>query len=189
MTTLGRLLLETTEFHDLALAELDAVHRMAFHLCRKGDQVADLVQETFLRALKAEASFELRERGMRPWLFKILHNVFYTKMDRDRRAPTLADDLRHEGVASELDNPAPAWDLSSLDWEQVDGRLKRAIDDLDPRYRDVLLLWAVEGLKYREVADVLDVPLGTVMSRLYRARAILSEQLAEVAAEHGIRVE
>ena len=181
--------METAEFHRLALAELDAVHRMAFHLCRKGDQVGDLVQETFLRALRAEASFELRERGMRPWLFKILHNVFYTKMDRERRAPTLADDLRHEGVASELDNPAPSWDLATLDWEQVDGRLKRAIDGLDPRYRDVLLLWAVEGLKYREVADVLGVPLGTVMSRLYRARAILSEQLAQVAAEHGIRVE
>ena len=181
--------MDTAEFHRLALAELDSVHRMAFHLCRKSDDVSDLVQETFLRALKAEPSFELRERGIRPWLFKILHNIFYTKMGRDRRQPTLADDLRHESVASELDSPAPCWDLASLDWEQVDGRLKKAIDELDDRYREVLLLWAVEGLKYREVADVLNVPLGTVMSRLYRARAILSEQLAQVAAEHGIRVE
>lgn len=181
--------METVEFHRLALAELDSVHRMAFHLCRKGDDVSDLVQETFLRALRAEPSFELRERGIRPWLFKILHNIFYTKMGRDRREPTLADDLRHESVASELDNPAPCWDLASLDWEQVDDRLKKAIDELDDRYREVLLLWAVEGLKYREVADVLNVPLGTVMSRLYRARAILSERLADVAAEHGIRVD
>lgn len=181
--------MKTAEFHRLALAELDAVHRMAFHLCRKSDDVSDLVQETFLRALRAEPSFELRERGIRPWLFKILHNVFYTKVGRDRREPTLADDLRHEVAASELDNPVPAWDLASLDWEQVDDRLKRAIDELDDRYREVLLLWAIEGLKYREVADVLHVPLGTVMSRLYRARAILSEQLAHVAAEHGIHVE
>jgi len=181
--------LETAEFHRLALAELESVHRMAFHLCRNGDEAGDLVQETFLRALKAEPRFELRERGIRPWLFKILHNIFYTKVGRDRRSPTLADDLRHESAASELDNPAPAWDLASLDWEQVDDRLKRAIDELDGRYRDVLLLWAIEGLKYREVADVLDVPLGTVMSRLYRARSILSEQLASVAAEHGIKVE
>ncbi len=135
------------------------------------------------------SSFELRERGIRPWLFKILHNIFYTKMGRDRREPTLADDLRHESVASELDTPSPCWDLASLDWEQVDDRLKKAIDELDDRYREVLLLWAVEGLKYREVADVLNVPLGTVMSRLYRARAILSERLADVAAEHGIRVD
>ena len=79
--------------------------------------------------------------------------------------------------------------LATLDWEQVDDRLKKAIDQLPEHYRQVLLLWAVEGLKYREVADVLDVPLGTVMSRLYRARAILSEQLAPLAGEHGIRVQ
>ena len=181
--------MQSSEFRRMAIEEFDAVYRMAFHLCKDADTASYLVQETYLRALKAEATFELRERGIRPWLFKILHNCFYTKVGKDRRAPTLADDLRHEGVASELDNPAPAWDLASLDWEQVDERLKKAIDDLDPRYRDVLLLWAVEGLKYREVADVLEVPLGTVMSRLYRARAILSEKLAQVAAENGIATE
>jgi len=85
--------------------------------------------------------------------------------------------------------PSPCWDLSTLDWEQVDDRLKKALDDLPDHYRTVLLLWAVEGLKYREVAEVLDVPLGTVMSRLYRARSILSEQLAELAQEHGIKLE
>lgn len=181
--------MDATEFRRLAMDELEAVHRMAFHLAREPDAAADLVQETYLRAFRAEATFELRDRGIRPWLFKILHNVFYTKIGRQRRAPTLADDLQYETAASELDSPAPAWDLASLDWEYVDERLKRAIDELDPRYRDVLLLWAVEGLKYREIADVLDVPLGTVMSRLYRARAILSEGLAQVAEDHGINVE
>jgi len=180
---------DATEFRRLAMDELEAVHRMAFHLARDPDNASDLVQETYLRAFRAESTFELRDRGIRPWLFKILHNVFYTKIGRERRAPTLADDLQYETAASELDSPAPAWDLSSLDWEYVDERLKRAIHQLDPRYRDVLLLWAVEGLKYREIADVMDVPLGTVMSRLYRARAILSENLAEVAADHGISVE
>ena len=180
--------LDAMQFRQLAMAELDAVYRMAFHLARNADDAADLVQETYLRALSAEATFELREKGIRPWLFKILHNVFYTKLGRDRRAPTLADDLQQEAAASELDSAAPAWDLASLDWEQVDERLKKAIDELDPRYRDVLLLWAVEGLKYREIADVLAVPLGTVMSRLYRARAILSRVLAEYAQEMGIKV-
>jgi len=178
--------LDLTEFRRLAIEELDAVHRMAFHLSRDADEAADLVQETYLRAFRAEATFELRDRGVRPWLFRILHNVFYTKLDRARRAPSLAQDLQHEAAAAELDSPAPAWDLASLDWQHVDQRLKRAVDDLDQRYRDVLLLWAVEGLKYREIADVLDVPLGTVMSRLYRARAILSQSLADVAAEYGI---
>ena len=181
--------MKSSDFRRLAIEELDAVHRMAFHLTRDPDAASDLVQETYLRAFRAEANFVLGERGIRPWLFKILHNLFYTKIGKDRREPTLADDLRHDLAAAELDSPSPAWDLASLDWEQVDERLKKAIDDLDPRYRDVLLLWAVEGLKYREMADVLDVPLGTIMSRLYRARAVLSAQLAEVAADHGIAVE
>ena len=175
-------------FEEMALAEMDSVFRMAFHLVRNRDDANDLVQETFLRAFRARQTFQLTERGIRPWLFKILHNVFYTRIGKQRREPTLADDLAHEAAPSELDNPSPAWDLSSLDWEQVDERLKQAIEELDPRYRDVLLLWAVEGLKYREIAEVLDVPLGTVMSRLYRARGLLSQQLADLAKEHGINV-
>src|SRR5690606_34683081 len=82
---------------------------------------------------------------------------------------------------------APAWDLASLDWEYVDDRLKHAIQELPEHYREVLLLWAVEGLKYREIADVLDVPLGTVMSRLYGARTILKQKLTEVEPEQVIR--
>lgn len=167
---------------------MDALYRMAMHLARHPDEAADLVQETYLKAFKAEAGFELRDRGVRPWLFKILHNSFYTRVGKQRREPTIADDLAHQAVPSELDSPAPAWDLESLDWEQVDDRLKHAIDELPDHYREVLLLWAVEGLKYREIADVLDVPLGTVMSRLYRARAILSTELAELAGELGIVV-
>lgn len=172
---------------ELLLAEMDAVYRMAMHLARHPDEAADLVQETYLKAFKAEATFELREQGVRPWLFKILHNSFYTRVGKRKREPTIADDLAHEATPSELDVPPPAWDLESLDWEQVDDRLKHAIEALPDHYREVLLLWAVEGLKYREIADVLDVPLGTVMSRLYRARATLSKELAEYAAEQGIK--
>jgi len=173
----------------LALEELDSVYRMAMYLVRQPDEAADLTQETYLRALKAEKSFELREKGIRPWLFKILHNVFYTKIGKKRREPTLIEDLHSEAIASDLNHASPSWDLSGLDWEQVDDRLKHAIDGLPSHYREALLLWAVEGLKYREIAEVMDVALGTVMSRLYRARAILSEQLAELAAENGITTE
>ena len=180
--------LKISEFRQMAMDQLDAVYRMAYHLARHPDEAADLVQETYLRAFRAERTFELRDAGIRPWLFKILHNVFYTKVGKRKREPTLADDLQHDAVASELDHAAPCWDLKSLDWEQVDERIKHAIDELDMRYRDVLLLWGVEGLKYREVAEVLDIPLGTVMSRLYRPRAILSAQLAELAEENGIAV-
>ena len=180
--------MQSHAFRKLALAEMDSVYRMAMHLTKHPDEASDLMQETYLKAFKAETSFELRDAGVRPWLFKILHNSFYTRVGKRKREPTIADDLEPKSVPSELDSPPPAWDLEHLDWEMVDDRLKRAINDLPEHYREVLLLWSVEGLKYREIADVLDVPLGTVMSRLYRSRGILSEKLASLAEEHGIAV-
>ncbi|MEM8738656.1 MAG: sigma-70 family RNA polymerase sigma factor [Planctomycetota bacterium] len=180
--------MESSAFRELALAEMDSLYRMAMHLTRHPDEASDLVQETYLKAFKNETKFELRDRGIRPWLFKILHNCFYTRYQKKKREPTLPDEMIQSSVASEIDQPPPAWDLEHLDWEQVDDRLKHAIDELPEHYREVLLLWAVEGLKYREVAEVLDVPLGTVMSRLYRARSVLSEKLAGLAAEQGISV-
>lgn len=181
--------MDTQAFRELAMAEMDAVYRMALHLARHPDDASDLVQETYLKAFKSEKLFELREQGIRPWLFKILHNNFYTKLSKQKREPTIADELEPQAVDSEQDSPPPAWDLEHMDWEQVDDRLKRAIEELPEHYREVLLLWAVEGMKYKEIAVVVDVPLGTVMSRLYRARAILSKQLAELASEKGITID
>ncbi|MFI4861210.1 MAG: sigma-70 family RNA polymerase sigma factor [Phycisphaerales bacterium JB063] len=178
--------MDSQAFRELAIAEMDSVYRMAMHLSHHPDDAADLVQETYLKAFKAEGRFELREHGVRPWLFKILHNNFYTRVKKNNREPNLGDAIPDQGEMGDIDQPPPAWDLEHLDWEQVDDRLKHAIQGLPDHYREVLLLWAVEGLKYREIAEVLGVALGTVMSRLYRARAILSERLAGLAQEHGI---
>ena len=172
------------QFEKLALEHLDAVYRLAMQLVRHPDEASDLVQETYLKALRVAERFEEQGGGIRPWLFKILHNVFYTRLARGKRLPILVDDLH--GAASETpgpDEPLPAWDLESLDWEHVDDRLKRAVEGLRPEYRTVLLLWGVEGLKYREIADIQDIPIGTVMSRLHRARSILAEQLADFSEE------
>ncbi|MEM9415583.1 MAG: sigma-70 family RNA polymerase sigma factor [Planctomycetota bacterium] len=178
--------MDSEAFRQLAIAEMDSVYRMAMHLSRHPDDAADLVQETYLKAFKAEARFELREHGVRPWLFKILHNNFYTRVKKNKREANLGEAVLDRGEMGDVDQPPPAWDLEHLDWEQVDDRLKHAIQGLPDHYREVLLLWAVEGLKYREIADVLGVALGTVMSRLYRARGILGEQLSGLAQEHGI---
>ena len=182
--------MDSKAFRELAIAEMDSVYRMAMHLARHPDDASDLVQETYLKAFKAEARFELRGHGVRPWLFKILHNNFYTRVKKNKREANVGDEvLDRDGALGEVDQPPPAWDLEHLDWEQVDDRLKHAIEGLPDHYREVLLLWAVEGLKYREVAEVLGVALGTVMSRLYRARGILSEKLSGLAEEQGITVE
>lgn len=179
--------LDRNDFEALALGHLDAVYRMALQLARHPDEASDLVQETFLRALRVAERYEEKGGGMRPWLFKILHNVFYTRIGKARRGPILVEDLpRAESKETPPDEPPPAWNLAALDWEHVDERLKAAIAELRPEYRSALLLWGVEGLKYREIAAIQDVPIGTIMSRLHRARGILAAQLTEMAEERGL---
>ncbi|HLO41595.1 MAG TPA: sigma factor-like helix-turn-helix DNA-binding protein, partial [Phycisphaerales bacterium] len=84
----------------------------------------------------------------------------------------------HAGSAE----PGVVFDRSTMDWEHVDDRLKRAIDRLSPEFREVLLLWSVEQLKYREIAEILNVRIGTVMSRLFRARQFLADALRKDAS-------
>jgi len=179
--------LDRAEFEKLALAQLDSVYRVALRLTKHADEAQDLVQEAYLRALKAADRYEERGGGIRPWLFTIVHNCFYTRVKRNKREATAVENF--DGIASTQaapDAPPPAWSLAELDWDHVDGRLKNAIEELKPEYRTVLLLWGVDGMKYREIADILEVPVGTVMSRLHRARQTLADALGELAAEVGI---
>ncbi len=175
------------EFEALALEHLDAVYKVCMQLTRNPEEAQDLLQDVYVRALRPSAveRFEDRSKdgsggtgGMRSWLFTIAHHTFYSKIKRAKMAPTAVgeffDQASGEGPP---DEPPPAWDLASLDWEQVDGRLKKAIEDLRPEFRQVLLMWGVEGLKYRQIGEILEVPIGTVMSRLHRARKILADEL------------
>jgi RNA polymerase sigma-70 factor (ECF subfamily) len=174
--------MERRQFEKLALEHLDAVYRMAFHLTRNPDEAEDLTQEVYLRALRPSSSenFETRGGGMRAWLFTIAHNTFYSRIKRQRRAPKAVGEFFAEEADSTPPDEAPtAWNLATLDWEHVDGRIKRAIEDLRPEFREVLLMWGVEGLKYREIAEILEVPIGTIMSRLHRARKLVAEKLGE----------
>lgn len=178
------------EFEHLALEQFDALHRMAMQICRRHDEAADLVQETFLRALKAADRFEDQGQGVRPWMYRILFNTFYTKRKRDHRGPVSVAEFFEEESRETLPNePPPAWDISSFDWDHVDERLKAAVESLKPEYRAVLLLWGVEGMKYREIAEIIEAPLGTVMSRLHRARKLLADALADCAEDLGVRTD
>ena len=160
---------------------------MALQLARHPDEAADLVQEAYLKAFRAADRFAETGGGMRPWLFKILHNVFYSRIERQKREGGLPDgESTVEASGPRPDEPEPAWNLADLDWEHVDERLKQSIERLKPEYRSILLLWGVEGLKYREIAEIQDIPLGTVMSRLHRARSILAHELADLAEENRL---
>ncbi|MFK7961873.1 MAG: sigma-70 family RNA polymerase sigma factor [Phycisphaerales bacterium] len=179
--------MERAEFEARSTEHLDALYRMAMQLARHPDEAADLVQETYLRALRVSERYEERGGGIRPWLFKILHNVFYSRIERAKRGPTAVEDFPSAAADGPApDEAGPAWDMTSFDWEHVDDRLKAAVADLRPEYRAVLLLWGVEGLKYREIAEIQGVPIGTVMSRLHRARNLLAEELADMAEENRI---
>ena len=163
------------------MEHLDSVYRLAYHLTRSPDRADELVQDVYLRALKSETwqGFEERGGGMRAWLFTIAHNAFYSDLKREGRRPTPVGEFfeQSDGELTPGD-AAPAWDRASFDWDQVDDALKAAIEQLKPEFREILLLWGVEGLKYREIAEILEVPIGTVMSRLHRARKLVAEALA-----------
>ena len=176
--------MEREEFERQALEHLDAVYRIAFHLARRQDEAEEIVQEVYVRAMRPktmERFYDTAKQGgggMRAWLFAIAHNVFYSRIKKQKRQPVQVEEFFNESHEEPPpDEPPPQWDGEPIDWEQVDEKLKNAIAELKPEYREVLLMWGVEGLKYREIASILDVPIGTVMSRLHRARKALADGL------------
>jgi len=182
-----RIGLDRATFDQLALEHLDAVHRMALQLARSPQDAADLLQETYLKAVRSAALFEERGGGMRPWLFTILHNVFYSERRRGKHIVSAHGEFSDDAAeAPGPMDPPPAWDLASLQWEHVDERIRAGIDGLRPEYRSILLLWGVEGMRYRDIAEIQGIPIGTVMSRLHRARSILAQQLTELAEENRL---
>jgi RNA polymerase sigma-70 factor (ECF subfamily) len=171
-------------FSKLALAELDTVTRIARAVC--GREADDIVQETFLRAVQGWQTFELRPTGIRPWLLRIMHNARQTALIKQGRAPsTSAGDQMNElpAAAQAFTVSQP---ISDIDWQACDERLVHAVADLPEHLRWTILLWAIENLSYQEIADVTNVPIGTVMSRLYRSRTILADRLASLARERRI---
>jgi RNA polymerase sigma-70 factor, ECF subfamily len=174
--------MERQAFEKLALEHVDAVYRMSLHLTRNPDTAQDLAQEVFARAFKPEAIERFEDRqgseGVRAWLFTICHNAFYSQAKRAARAPqSVGEVFDAQDTEPGPDEPPPAWNGKNLNWEHVDERLKAAIDDLSDEFREILLLWGVEGFKYREIAAILGIPIGTVMSRLHRARKVLADRL------------
>lgn len=178
---------EPRKFEEVVLCHLDVVYRIAVRLSGDSHEAEDLVQETFLRAHRAFDRFELRQYGAKPWLLKILHNVFYSRRGQAAKYPTLLEDISLDDFAAELERDPPSSIADGkMDWDQFDDELKAAVQSLAPEYRSVLLLWALGDLSYKEIAQVLDCAMGTVMSRLHRARQQLSRVLDDYAKERGI---
>lgn len=179
-------------FEAEALPHLDAVYRFALRLTKSPDRAEDLVQETYLRAWR---SWEQYTRGTRvkSWLFTICRNVFLRQQERGQRHDEIVETEAARApnqVGGSIINPV--W-VSTLGRDPegrffdsiVDDEVLRAIDDLPEDYRSAVVLSDLEGLTYQEMAETLDVPVGTVKSRLFRGRRKLQMVLYEYAVEMG----
>ena len=152
-------------FEDLAMPLFNSAYNFAYWLVRNKDDAEDLVQETYLKAFRGFASFQ-SGTNFRAWIFRILKNTFLSARAQTQRheAVTLSSDEVFELPASSDDIESILFERSRLD------AVRLAIDQLPVIFREVLLLCDVEGASYREIAEILSVPIGTVMSRLARAR-------------------
>ncbi|MGH7323508.1 MAG: sigma-70 family RNA polymerase sigma factor [Candidatus Rokuibacteriota bacterium] len=169
----------------MALVHLDALYQVALRMTRNRAEAEDVVQEAFLRAFR---SFDRFNPGTncRAWLFTILRNVFLNRVRRHGREVLEADvgDLVTAEAASEgrLVSGNPEEELLQT---VLHGDVDRALKTLPLPFREAVVLVDLEGLSYREVAEVLGCPVGTVMSRLSRGRALLRQMLGRFAREHG----
>ena len=164
-------------FESQALEYSDQLFRVAMRVCRDRERAEDLVQETYLQAWRSFHRFK-PGTNLRAWLFKIMFNVFYSGLRREKLELVPVEETIAETVA--YDPPTP----QALTDEDVLGALERV-----PReFQIPVMLADIEELSYREIADALEIPLGTVMSRLHRGRKLLRMELAGFAREAGYRI-
>jgi RNA polymerase sigma-70 factor (ECF subfamily) len=166
------------DFEAVVLAHLDAAFNLARWLVRDAHAAEDIVQEACLRAYRYFAS--LRGDDARPWLLGIVRNGCFDWLERRRVTPDhveLDDELAHSHPELADAGPTPE---ALLERERTRQRVDAAIMALAPAYREVVVLRELEGLSYAEIAQIASVPIGTVMSRLSRARAELKSRLAHL---------
>ena len=165
------------EFERLALPHSASLLRVARRLSANAGTAEDLVQETLLRGWRSFDQFQPGTNA-RAWLFRILFNVFYAQGRKTRSAPlTVSLESPHSGC-----EVAERSQFSFLDAAEVN----RALEELSPEHRSVILLAVVEGFTCREIAEILALPVGTVMSRLSRARQALRDKLGSSASRLSV---
>ncbi|HMI88317.1 MAG TPA: sigma-70 family RNA polymerase sigma factor [Polyangiaceae bacterium] len=165
---------QSSEVRSQVTACWSDLHRRAVSLTRNEDMARDLVQDTLERALRFESQYEPGS-NLKAWLYRILLSVFITRCRRTRRERRAIENLTHDPCAwTSPDQPSQMKALSSP--------VARAVAALPPHFRQALELVDVADLSYRDAADVIGVPLGTVMSRLHRGRRLLATALRDAAA-------
>jgi RNA polymerase sigma-70 factor, ECF subfamily len=169
---------QASGFEELALPLLPSLYNVAFWLSRNATDAEDLVQETFLKALRGFDTFE-PGTNFKAWIFRILRNTYLTSRAglAARRTVSLEDELNEGGESGPAQYPEAAVDRQTPETNllQIADRtaLNAAMETLPPPLLEIILLCDVEEMKYREIATALEIPIGTVMSRIARARVAL----------------
>lgn len=176
------------QFQQEALPHLDHLFTVAMHLARNRNDAQDLVQETMLRAFRFFYQFT-PGTNCRAWLLTILYNVFRNRYRQSAGAERVTDteqEFQDQVEAMGLRSDVPSNDPQTVVFDRLmEGEVQAALDSLPEDFRTVLLMVDIQELRYEEAAAVLDIPLGTVRSRVSRARALLKKALAGFALERG----
>lgn len=179
-------------FTDEAMPLLDQLYGGALRMTRNPQDAEDLVQETYLKAFNAFDSFK-QGTNLKAWLYRIMTNTYINTYRKKQRRPleTSADDITDHQLYTSSSHDSTG--LESAEVEALKAmpntRISQALNELNEDYRMVVYYADVEGLAYKEIAEVMDIPLGTVMSRLHRGRKQLRAMLKDVANEQGIGLE
>jgi RNA polymerase sigma-70 factor (ECF subfamily) len=182
---------DRSEFTEQAMQYMPALYTAALRMTRNPADAEDLVQETFLKAYRAFGSFE-EGTNLKAWLYRILTNTFINSYRASKRRPEKADveDIEDLYLYKRLGELSAAGAGRSAEDELLeritDDEVKRAIESLPEAFRMAVLLADVEGFSYKEIADITDVPIGTVMSRIHRGRRALQKALLDYAEARGL---
>jgi RNA polymerase sigma-70 factor (ECF subfamily) len=178
------------EFEQVALPHLDVMYGVAYRLTRNGGDAEDLVQDALLRAYRFWHTFE-RNSNCKAWLLKILTNTFlnkYQKRKREREVigQALQEQRATDGVLVQENSLAQRDPEGVLVDRMLSDDVARALTEIPPDFRIAVVLCDIEGMSYKEIAEVMECPVGTVMSRLYRGRRLLQKTLYEYAVRQGV---
>jgi RNA polymerase sigma-70 factor (ECF subfamily) len=176
------------EFSDLVRPHLSSLYSTGLRMTHNQTESEDLVQDTLYKAFRALDQFQ-KDTNFRAWIFRILVNTFITAYRKAVKQPQKVsyDDLEEFFLYKRLDESIALQETSKEDFIEnlFDDNIKEALESLPYQFRLVVLLCDVEGFSYNEIANIIDAPLGTVMSRLYRGRKLLQRQLWNYAKERG----
>jgi RNA polymerase sigma-70 factor (ECF subfamily) len=182
---------DQAQFAELAMQHMSSLYTAALRMTRNPADAEDLVQETYLKAYRAFNTFQ-EGTNLKAWLYKILTNTFINSYRSKKRRPeqTELDDVEDLYLYRRLGGLEAATAGRSAE-EQVlehftEADVKKAVESLPEQFRMAVLLADVEGFSYKEIAEILDVPIGTVMSRLHRGRKALEKALFDFGMQRGL---